>query len=127
MYHFSEKSKKNLAECHGDLQTLFNYIIRYIDCTVTCGHRGQTEQDEAYANGFSKVKFPNSKHNKQPSLAADVVPYPVDYSDTERFRWFGAMVKAVADIMLRTGEITNKIEWGGDWEWKDYPHFQIKT
>ena len=64
--------------------------------------------------------WPNGKHNKKPSLAVDVVPYPVDWSDIERFIRFGWFVKGLA-IGLGI-----KIRWGGDWKrFKDYPHFEL--
>ena len=86
---FSNRSKNNLNECHEDLQRLFNEVIQHYDCTVIEGYRGRQEQNEAFRTGKSRLKYPGSKHNKRPSLAIDVVPYPIDWNDWKRFYYFG--------------------------------------
>ena len=123
---YSQRSKSNLAESHKDLQTLFNYVIQYIDCSVICGHRGETEQNKAYGSGHSKLRFPNSKHNKIPAMAVDVIPFPLDWEDERRFKMFGMAVLGMANLLREQGKITSIIQWGGLWEFRDYPHFQIK-
>lgn len=128
MPKFSKKSQKNLSECHTSLQRLFNKVIKHYDCTITDGHRGKKEQDMAYHKGWSKLKYPKSKHNKIPSLAADVVPYPIDYKNKIKLYHFGGYVKATAD------QLGIKIRWGGDWDsdkdlhdqdFMDLPHYEL--
>ena len=126
MYKFSKRSLDNLAQSHQDLQTVFNYVIKYRDCSVICGHRGELEQNAAYALGNSKLKYPRSKHNKTPSLAVDVLPYPFKgWKDINQFIEFGNFVLGVAEMLKAYGAIEHDIEWGGLWNWKDYPHYQI--
>ena len=69
-----------------------------------------------------------SKHNSFPSLAVDVAPYPINWSDKERFYFFAGYVKATADQMKI------KIRWGGDWDgdtkvrdqtFMDLPHYEL--
>lgn len=123
---FSKISKTNLSQCNIDLQILFNDVIQYVDCSIICGHRGKKEQDEAFNKGFSKVKYPFSKHNKIPSQAVDVVPYPIDWENKERFIEFGKFVLNRAEKLLEEGKITHHIEWGGNWAtFVDLPHYQI--
>lgn len=128
MAKLSETSNKRLQTCHPDLQKLFNEVIKHYDCTVICGVRGKEEQDEAVRLGKSKLTFPNSKHNSSPSMAVDVVPFPIDWNDATRFYHFAGFVKAIA-ISLGI-----KIRWGGDWngdhefkneKFKDLPHFEL--
>ncbi|HUW45928.1 MAG TPA: M15 family peptidase [Dehalococcoidia bacterium] len=118
MPKFSAKSIANLESCDCRLQAIFNYVIIYHDCSVLCGHRGKDEQDRDYNNGKSKLKWPFSKHNKIPSQAVDVVPYPIDWDDMERFDRFVKFVKMTAKTMK------TPIEYGADWGW-DYPHFEL--
>ena len=125
MPKFGKRSRTNLSQCHPDLQTLFNDVIQFVDCSVICGHRGEKEQNEAEEKGFSKLRFPKSKHNKLPSLAADVVPYPIDWKDIKRFNDFGLFVLNRSLYLWKEGKISNHIEWGGTWKFTDYPHFQI--
>jgi len=126
MPHFSEKSEVNLAQCHNDLQIIFNEVIKHVDCSVLCGQRGEKDQNEAYRSGKSRLEFPQSKHNKVPAMAVDVVPYPIDWNNNERFIRFGEFVLGVASTLYDLNMIENKISWGGDWQkFKDMPHFEI--
>jgi len=118
MYRYSDKSKQKLEECDEQLQDIFNEVIKYVDCTIITGFRTKSEQDEKYNAGLTKVKWPKSKHNKEPAIAIDVAPYPIpeNWDDRERFTLFAGFVLGVAamkGIQLR---------WGGDWNMD----FQVK-
>lgn len=132
MPQFSESSLKKLGAVHQDLQMLFSEVIKSFDCTVISGIRTQEEQQRLYAQGRSEPGniithmdgvLKRSKH--QGGLAVDIVPYPIDWNDHERFRQFGWYVKGIAKTLKRYGAIENDIKWGGDWKWKDLPHWQI--
>jgi peptidoglycan L-alanyl-D-glutamate endopeptidase CwlK len=114
---FSQLSKTKLATCHIDLQVLFNEVVKYYDCTVVCGYRGEGEQTEAWVKGNSQLKWPNSKHNSTPSNAVDVVPFEksgVDYGKMQS-AFFAGMVKGIAIELKRKGTITHDIRIGLDW------------
>jgi len=127
-YKFGPRSMKNLSEAHPDLQRLFHIVIQEYDCTIIEGHRTALEQNAVYHAGKSKLKFPHSKHNHDPSMAVDVCPYPIDWNDYKRFYYFGGLVKGIAS-RLGIG-----IRWGGDWSgdndfndqtFHDLPHFEL--
>ena len=129
MAKFGKRSKDRLNTCHEDLVDLFNEVIKHFDCTVLEGHRGQQLQNRYYNEGKSKVKYPNGKHNASPSNAVDIVPYPVDWKDTDRMYYFAGFVKGVAAVM------GIPIRWGGDWDddtevkdtnFKDLHHFELR-
>lgn len=131
MPHFSGRSQAHLMQCHHKLQQVFNEVIKHFDCTVTCGHRGETEQNLLYFSTpqRTKVRWPNSRHNKVPSIAVDVTPYPVDYNDRERQTLFAGFVLGIAAGM------GIDLVWGGDWDddtevddnkFDDFPHFQLE-
>ncbi|MFV2058916.1 MAG: M15 family metallopeptidase [Thiohalomonadales bacterium] len=128
MPNFSVKSKRKLAEAHPDLQLVFNEVIKIFDCSVLCGYRTEEEQDELFRQGMSKVRYPDSKHNYQPSNAVDVAPYPIDWNDRERFYFFAGHVIGIAHSM------GIKLRHGGDWDgdkdikdqsFYDLPHFEL--
>jgi len=121
MPQFSPLSNYRLATCHPDLIRLFNEVIKNVDCSIICGHRNQEDQDKAFADGFSKLKYPHGKHNAIPSNAVDVCPDPIDWKDVDRFKAFSDNVKAKAK------ELNIAIIWGGDWDdsFKDYPHYEL--
>src|ERR1700692_337198 len=68
---FSQGSFSKLCTCHIDLQTLFYEVIKHFDCIVIEGNRGQSEQDAAFESGYTKLRYPNGKHNAIPSNAVD--------------------------------------------------------
>ena len=128
MPRFGKSSRENLATCDKRLQKVFNEVIKHIDCSVLEGHRSQERQDKLYVEGKTKVKFPKGRHNMDPSKAADVTPYPVNWKDRERQTLFAGFVLGIANSMGIT------LRWGGDWDrdWKvmdnrfdDFPHFEI--
>ena len=118
MIRFSENSKRKLATCHSDLRRLFEHVILDYDCTIVCGHRGEQEQNEAYAGGHSQLQWPNSKHNTEPSLAVDVVPYEKNGLDwgVLQSAHFAGYVKGIADQLFRIGTMKHHIRAGVDWD-----------
>jgi peptidoglycan L-alanyl-D-glutamate endopeptidase CwlK len=135
MPKYSQKSQDKLKECHQDLQTIFNYVIQHWDNTIITGHRSKEEQDDVFQKGYSKVKWPNSKHNSKPSMAVDSVPYPIEWTNTDRMKIYVGFVLGVARRMLDDGEITHELVSGLDWDndtfikdhtFHDHPHFQLK-
>lgn len=127
-YKYSERSLQNLATCHPLLRELFLEVIKHHDCSILCGWRTKEDQDRLYHEGRSKLRFPQSKHNRNPSLAIDVAPYPIDWGDSKRWFYFAGLVKGIA-----AGK-NIQIRWGGDWDrdnnfydqsFNDWPHFEL--
>ena len=128
MPRFGNRSKERLETCDKRLQEVFNEVIKTVDCSVLEGHRDKVRQNKLFDEKKTKVKYPNGRHNATPSRAVDVVPYPIDWNDRERFHLFAGFVLGIAKgkgITLR---------WGGDWnrnfevddnQFDDFPHFEI--
>lgn len=121
MPKFSSTSTKRLLTCHPDLIKLFQEVVRAVDCTVVCGERGKKEQEAAYESGNSRARWPMSCHNRQPSLAVDVIPYPVNWSAVPRFYYLAGYTKRVAE------EMGLVVTWGGEWSrYFDGAHYQLE-
>jgi peptidoglycan L-alanyl-D-glutamate endopeptidase CwlK len=135
MPRFSNASLSKLATCHIDLQTLFKEVIKTFDCTIVEGHRGEEAQNKAYDEGFSKLRWPHGNHNKNPSQAVDVIPYPINWNDERLHTWFGGYVLGIAQILKSQGKMTHSIRWGGAWnglgklnspsQFNDLVHFEL--
>ena len=134
MSRFSRKSTDRLATCHQDLKTLFDEVVKHFDCSVLCGYRSQSEQNELFEKGLTKARYPHSKHNIAPSYAADVAPYPIDWNDLKRFYLFAGYVLATAEQLFQIGAIKHRVRWGGDWDmdqqvkdnkFNDLVHFEL--
>ena len=128
MSRFSERSKAILDTCHPFLVDLFMEVVKGYDCTILCGHRSQEDQEKAFHEGRTKVHWPDSLHNSNPSLGVDVAPYPIDWNDLNRFYHFGGYVWRTAENM---GIL---VRWGGDWTrnlnfkdqyFFDLPHWEL--
>jgi peptidoglycan L-alanyl-D-glutamate endopeptidase CwlK len=142
MPKFSEVSKDRLRQCHPELQSVFNDVVRIFDCSILCGFRDEATQNELFAQGrdteglildrsrvVTYAQWPDSNHNRMPSPAADVAPYPIDWKDLKRMHLFGGFVLGYAkaiDVHLR---------WGGDWnqnwqvkdeKFRDLVHFELE-
>ncbi len=142
---YSVNSKRALSTAHDDLQTLFNFIIEFVDCSVVFGHRTPDEQFDLWKKGRTKVNGywevadkskvvtncdghdVKSDHNHFPSKAVDVVPYPEMYSDTNKIIYFAGYVIGIAEMLHRQGVIEHRIgcgiDWDGDWDLKDQKLF----
>ena len=134
MPRFSANSRSRLNSCHPDLQAVFREVIADFDCTVLCGFRGEAEQNRLYEAGKTQVRYPDSNHNKSPSEAADVAPYPIDWTGRERFHLFAGYVLGTADRLYEEGRIGHRLRWGGDWDgdfeisdnkFDDLVHFEL--
>lgn len=117
---WSKESRSRRDECHPDLQRLADEVLRHWDCAITCGHRGQAEQEKAFRTGNSRSRWPDGKHNKIPSLAIDMVPlvHGEQNWSTKVCRVFGGFVMGVA------ASLGISIRYGGDWDGDRDPNDQ---
>lgn len=117
---FSQRSLDRLRSCHPDLQAVFLEVIKEVDVTILCGFRNQADQDEAFAQGMSKLRWPESRHNSKPSQAVDVAPWPINWDDHQSFRKLAVVVERVA------ARLGIQLVWGGDWRsFPDLPHWEL--
>lgn len=115
MAHYSINSINKLLTSHRDLVNVFSYVINHFDNTIICGNRNKFDQDKAYDEEKSQVRFPYSKHNSIPSMATDAVSYPISWDDLSQHYYFAGYVKAVADMLYDTKKISHKVRCGADW------------
>jgi len=127
MPRLSMTSKQRLDTCHPLIQKVIYEAIKEspVDFLVVCGYRNQEDQDKAFAQGYSKVKFPNGKHNHNPSLAVDLAPVvdgKVLWDDSKLF-------ERIADhVLAKAVDLDVNLTWGGNWTggFVDQPHFQLE-
>jgi hypothetical protein len=127
MPYFGPHSRARLKTCHPELQRLFNQVIKDYDCAILCGYRDEAAQEEAVASGASNAHYPDSPHNKIPSLAADVAPCPINWDDIPAFLELRNYVEQQAKRLtieikpiIQFKNVKGKIV-------TDYPHFELET
>jgi peptidoglycan LD-endopeptidase CwlK len=124
----SARSLAVIESCHPDLKRLAYAVAAREAVEFICGHRDESEQNQAFKAGKSKLRWPNSMHNRSPSHAIDLVPKPIDWKDLGRFEKLSAVVKEEAEAL------GIKVRWGADWNsngrsdderFLDYPHWEL--
>lgn len=128
--------KTSLARLKGVDETLVNVVKRAIEISevdfgVLEGLRTLERQRELYSQGrgnHGKIVTWTMKSRHLEGKAVDLVPYPLDWNDLEKFDKIAkAMFKAAKeqDVNLR---------WGADWDMDgnyrekgeyDSPHFEL--
>ena len=129
MPRFGTRSRNALHSCDERLIKVFNEVIKTVDCAVLEGHRDKAKQNKYYKEGKTRLQYPLGRHNELPSRACDVVPYPIDWDDRERFHLFAGFVLGIAKSMKIN------LRWGGDWDqdwtvkdnkFDDFPHYELR-
>lgn len=121
-------SKVKLSTCHPELVRLIVMVSKGIDegdldyagvgdISVICGHREKAEQDKAVADGASETPWPRSKHNRIPSDAVDVVPFPIDWTDPAWVKKLDTLHAYIAGVAQGIEIDLYDISW-------DRPHIQ---
>lgn len=121
------RSEKNISTLNPGLQPIARELIERatqagINVKVICGNRTYDEQDALYAQGrtksgniVTKAKGGQSMHNF--GTAFDIGIFSAD----------GTKYLGESPDYKTVGEIGKSLslEWGGDWEFEDQPHFQL--
>ncbi len=117
-YNLGKRSLQSLSGVHPDMVAVVKLAITITeqDFTVIEGIRNINRQRELYKAGKSTTM--NSRHIT--GHAVDMVPWPVDWNDLERFEVMSEAMKTAAE------ELDIPIVWGGDWKsFYDAPHFEL--
>lgn len=114
MRTWSKRSKKVYDTLDGDLQVLVTRIRDEVaDISLISGYRDREEQNGLHENGFSTLRWPDSKHNRKPSLAVDLQPYPYPQREVKVWAALGYIAGNAQRIAKEEGF---RIRWGGDWD-----------
>lgn len=89
---------------------------------ITCGTRTVEEQKKLVAKGASKTM--NSRHIPGKDGYAKAVDIAMVLNGKLKWDWplYATMAKAMKAAAAK--ELV-PLEWGGDWKFKDGPHFQL--
>lgn len=118
-------SLERLKLCHKDLIKLAMAVDAVYPIQVICGPRNEADQNKAFDENKTKLKFPESKHNKTPSMAIDCVPDPdqnpktISWADLKEFEIMCLTFESYAE------QFEINIRLGRDFSFKDFPHIEL--
>lgn len=110
MNRWAARSQANYDTCHRDLQLVADKVLEQFNCSFIEGHRGKEEQNKYFFMGLSQLMWPDSSHNPSPSEAMHLMPWPIDWHDLPRIRFFAGIVVGIGGLL----EV--RLRWGGDWD-----------
>lgn len=133
MYKFGKSSEDRLESVNPDLVKVCRRVLGYgiLDATVVQGRRSKEDQDRAFKEGKSKLKYPQSRHNSDPSEAVDIAPFI-----NGKISWNTHHCLVLAGLMIAAAsELGVKVRWGGNWDrdgepvtdqtFNDLVHFEL--
>lgn len=111
-----------VKQAHPTLQEWWGKIkAQFPDAHLSWTFRGEEDQELFFREGKTRARWPNSKHNAEPSLAMDLFQLRTDNVAGWPKPWFEA-------ISFWLGKQNAPIEWGGTWKTiGDGDHFQLKV
>ena len=120
-------SEKKLKGVHPDLVRVVRRVAKdWKDAEtgwiITCGTRTIEEQRVLKAKGASKTL--RSRHIPAANGYSHAVDFAMTIKGVPRWDWplYDRLAKAVK-AAARAEKVS--VEWGGDWKFKDGPHFQL--
>jgi len=126
--------KKSLSYLNkqGFNATLKNFLLEIetkfpFEVTITDTFRTPEEQKKCFDGGFSKCDGYKIKSRHQTGNAFDIVPSAKLWSSSRAE--FDQLSKFILDEWFKFQPAklqVLKLEWGGNWEFLDLPHFEIK-
>ena len=136
-FQLSAKSLAKLETVHPYLAGVVKLALLSSDTdfTVIEGARTIEKQREYFAAGKSKTM--NSRHLPKVapatpdigavSHAVDLAPYlDADGDGYKELSWEPEHFLPIADAMKSAAlALRVRIVWGGDWTWRDMPHFEL--
>lgn len=111
---WSKKSQLVFDRLSPNLQRLVTRLRDEVgDISLLSGYRGPDEQNNLFEVGASTLRWPDSKHNKLPSIAVDIAPYPYPTDEPKLWGALGYLAGRAFGIAAEEGF---RIRWGGDWD-----------
>lgn len=124
-HEYGRNSSNKLRTCHPKLQHVARQGLIYspYDISIIHGWRGEAEQNALYDSGLSRVRWPDSRHNKSRdpayaygiSDAIDFMPYLPHLGERvwEQTHIFACIAGCFFAAAVEVG-VT--LRWGGDWD-----------
>ena len=124
MFKLGKRSEERLVGVNPALVAVVRRAIELstVDFTVLEGKRTLERQQELFDQGRTKpgkIVTWTMKSKHLDGDAVDLVPFPVDWSDTKKF---DAIAKA---MFAAASELGVKLRWGADWDGDGKPREKV--
>lgn len=124
MFILSPASRRRYEQLDPRLQLIVDEALQEFNFGISCGFRNYADQEQAVREGKSDCHWPDSKHNRIPSMAMDCYPVPLDWKDLERFKAMNAVFERIAanhNIPIKCAPMIGK----PGKKYPDYPHTEL--
>lgn len=136
MYNWGSRSKKRMEGINPLLIEWANRLIHRSEIDLTIpqygGLRTAEIQNHIFKNGNGATQRDGyeKKSYHQSGNALDVVAYAKTVEEMysiEKLDYIGELGKEIWSEMYEEGMLNEySPRWGGDWNWKDRPHWELK-
>lgn len=119
-----------LKDAHPILVDWFVKLIKRVhpDAHISWSYRDEVNQDQCFAEGKSKLRWPDSPHNKRDPVLLTPRSEALDLFQLDeqgQAKWPPGWFKQIADETVISGD---QIFWGGHFKTiHDADHYQIQT
>jgi hypothetical protein len=121
---YCESCSDKLATAHPKLNLWFLILKNHFPSAhIAWAFRGQADQDKAFAEGKSRLRWPRSKHNNMANGVPQSLALDLFFLENGAAKWD---IDAYRQIAEWSENDSYPIKWGGSWKrFKDNPHFEL--
>lgn len=115
-----ERCASKLLQAHPIMSDWFKFVkTKFSSAHISWSFRDEKNQNEAFEKGLSKLKWPDSMHNKMGSRALDLFELGEDGKAYFHSDWYQKINEETLNAAL-------PIRWGGTFKtFKDMDHFEM--
>lgn len=131
MHHKSGEScplcELKLSQAHPEIANWFRFRVKvkWPNAHVAWAFRGEEDQNKAFSEGKSKLKWPESKHNRTDAQGRPC-SYALDLFQIDDGKAIFSQ-EWYLDVWEKVQRDASPIRWGGTWKsFPDFPHFEIR-
>ena len=117
---------EKLTQAHESLRDWFTHKVKpsFPDAHISWSYRGKEDQEKAYSEGKTKLRFPNSPHNKM--LLDKPYAHALDLFEIDDTYQAKFNPKFYFDVNELVRFHNDPIKWGGTFKTlSDKDHFEL--
>lgn len=117
---------EKLKQAHPDIAAWYRKVkFKYVNVHISWSFRNMADQNRAYSEGKSQLRWPKSKHNHMEQALPCALALDLFLIDEDGLARFPPLFYARLNADNQRDH--EPITWGGSWDkFKDFDHFELK-